>query len=134
MPHRARAGFSLVELMCVITIILILASLMMGPVLRAYKKARNFGWENDAPQLTDRFIDRMKQHFGEAPLYPELNVEQLFEGGLIDHQLRIFLKDKRVQFFPFSSKAPDEMIVLEVTISKKATYIVRKGDLKPPKE
>ena len=117
-----------------IAIILILVGLMLGPVTRAYSKAKNFGWENDSYQLVDRFIDRMKQHFGTVPEYPALTLDQLYEGGLIDSTLRNFLRDKRVQFFPFSSRAPDDMVVLFVQVSKKSVVTVRKADLKPPKE
>jgi prepilin-type N-terminal cleavage/methylation domain-containing protein len=38
-----RGGFSLIELLCVIVIILILVGLMLGPIFRAYKKARGLG-------------------------------------------------------------------------------------------
>lgn len=124
----------MIELMCVITIILILMGLMMGPVTRAYTKARNFGWENDSYQLVDRFTDRMKQHFGAAPQYPELTVDQLYEGGLIDSRLRSFMKDKRVRFFPFSSNSPEEAIILKVNVSSKQVIWVTKRDIRPPKE
>jgi prepilin-type N-terminal cleavage/methylation domain-containing protein len=131
MRGRKRGGFSLIELMCVITIILILVGLMMGPIMRAYRKAKNFGWENDSYLLADRFADKMKQHFGSAPEYPALSADQLYEGGLIDSALRNFLRDKRVQYFPFSSKSADEMVILHVVIAKNSVYTLQKGDLKP---
>ena len=117
--------------MCVITIILILVGMMLGPITRAYRKAKNFGWENDSYHLADRFADRMKQHFGSTPEYPALTADQLYEGGLIDSTLRNFLRDKRVQYLPFSSKSPDEMVILHVVIAKHSIYILQKGDLKP---
>ena len=101
---RRKAAFTLVELLCVLTIILILVGLMLVPIFRAYRKAKNFAWENDGFQLADRFTEKMRQHFGRAPEYPALTVDQLYEGGMIDSSLRSFLKDKRVQFVPFSSK------------------------------
>jgi prepilin-type N-terminal cleavage/methylation domain-containing protein len=131
MPRRKQSGFSMIELMCVIAIILILVGLMLGPIMRAYRKAKNFGWENDSYYLADRFADRMKQHFGSAPEYPALTADQLYEGGLIDSTLRNFLRDKRVQYFPFSSKAPDEIVILRVTLAKNSIYTLQKGDLKP---
>ena len=131
MPSRTQRGFTLIELMCVITIILILVGLMSGPILRAYKKATNFRWEMESYQLADHFSDRMKQHFGSAPEYPALTIEQLYEGGLIDTNLRNFLRDKRVQFFPFSSKTPDETIVLHVKVSTKSSFTLEKAAFKP---
>ena len=122
----------MIELMCVIAIILILVGLMMGPILRAYKKAKNFGWENDAPVFVDRFTERMRQHFGSAPEYPALTADQLYQGGLIDNGLRSFLRDKRVQYFPFSSKSPDEFIILQVNPTPKSVIWVTKRNLKPP--
>jgi prepilin-type N-terminal cleavage/methylation domain-containing protein len=131
MRRRKQRGFSLIELMCVLAIILILVGLMLGPIMRAYRKAKNFGWENDSYQLADRFADKMKQHFGSAPEYPALSADQLYEGGMIDSSLRNFLRDKRVQYFPFSSKSPDEAVILHVVIAKNSSYTLQKGDLKP---
>ena len=134
MRRRKERGFSLIELMCVLSIILILVGMMLGPITRAYTKAKNFSWENESYQLTDRFIDRMKQHFGVAPEYPALTIEQLYEGGLIDSTLRNFLRDKRVQYFPFSSKSPEESVILHVQVTKKSIMTVSKADLKPPQD
>jgi prepilin-type N-terminal cleavage/methylation domain-containing protein len=131
MRRRKQSGFSLIELMCVIAIILILVGLMLGPIMRAYRKAKNFGWENDSYQLFDRFADKMKQHFGSAPEYPAFTADALYEGGFIDAGLRNFLRDKRVQYFPFSSKSLDEAVILRVNIAKNSAYALQKGDLKP---
>ena len=117
--------------MCVIAIILILVSLMMGPILRAYKKAKNFGWENDSFALTDRFTEKMRQHFGDAPDYPALTAEQLYEAGIIDNGLRSFLRDKRVRYYPFSSKSPDQFVILEVNPTPKNVIWVTKANIKP---
>ena len=132
MPRRGQRGFSLIELMCVIAIILILVGLMMGPILRAYKKVKDFGGENDVYALTDRFTEKMRQHFGNAPEYPALSAEQLYEGGLIDGTLRSFLRDKRVKYFPFSSKAPDEFLILHVNPTPESVIFVTKANIKPP--
>ena len=128
------AGFTLVELLCVMAIILILVGLMLGPVMRAYRKAKNFAWENNGYELVDRFTEKMKARHGTAPEYPPMTVDQLYEAGIIDSTLRTFLKDKRVQYFPFASKAPDHTVILQATLAKKNIRIVFKGDLNPPKE
>ena len=128
---RRKSAFTLVELLCVLTIILILIGLMLGPIFRAYRKAKNFGWENDGYQLADRFTEKMRQHFGSAPEYPALTVDQLYEGGMIDSGLRSFLKDRRVQFVPFSSRTPETAMILHVTLSKSSVHVVHKQDILP---
>lgn len=113
-------------------IILILVSMMLGPVSRAYRKAKNLAGENDGSELVNRFIDKMRAAYGNASEYPALTIEQLYETGIIDSSLRSFLKDKRVQFFPFSSKTPDHTVILQFNLSKKNEIFVFKGNLKPP--
>ena len=129
--QRNSRAFTLIELLCVMTIILILAGLSLGPVVRAYNKARNFAWENDARQLVDHFRDRMSRNFGTALKYPALSIDQLYEAGLIDYRLRTFLKDKRVEFYPFSSESLDNTLILWVSVSKRQSFGVRKSELKP---
>lgn len=137
MPRGKRSAFSLIELMCVMCIILVLVSLMMGPVLRAYNKAQRFRWENDSRHFYERFHDRMSAQFGKLGpevKYPALSVAQLYDAGIIDSNLRRFLEDKRVKFYPFSSETPDEAIILIVNISKKDAWAFPKSELRPPKD
>jgi prepilin-type N-terminal cleavage/methylation domain-containing protein len=42
-PPRTESGFSMIELLCVVAIILILIGLMLGPIMKAYKKAKRLG-------------------------------------------------------------------------------------------
>jgi prepilin-type N-terminal cleavage/methylation domain-containing protein len=132
MQRRQKAGFTLVELLCVMAIILILAGLMLGPVMRAYRKAKNFAGENNGTELVYRFIEKLRTNLDAVPDHPPLTIDQLYDAGIIDSPLRTFLKDKSVQYFPFSSKAPDHTVVLQATLGPKNVQIVFKGDLKPP--
>lgn len=132
MQRRRKAGFTLIELLCVMAIILILVSMMLGPVSRAYRKAKNLAGENDGSAFVDRFVDKMRAAYGNAPEYPALTIDQLYETGIIDSSLRSFLKDKRVQYFPFSSKSPEHAVILHANLAKQNVRIVFKGDLKPP--
>ena len=73
----------------------------------------------------------MTEHFGTAPKYPALTVEQMYEGGLIDSKQRDFLKDKRVRFFPFSSETPLRTAILQVALTPKSGLVVFKQDILP---
>jgi type II secretory pathway pseudopilin PulG len=124
----------MIELLCVMAIILILVSLMLGPVTRAYRKAKNLAGENNGTELVDRFTEKLTTAIGSSAEYPALTVDQLYEEGIIDSSLRRFLKDKRVQYFPFSSKDPDHKVILHATLGPKLVRVVFKGNLKPPEE
>ena len=128
--HRQRA-FTLIELLCVISIILILVSLMLGPVMKAFKKVKRFQSEETAVVLIDRFREKMEKHFGSAPRYPARSVAELYAAGLIDTPIRDFFKRKEVRFIPFSSATPDEAPILLVEVAPGQITSVLKADIKP---
>ena len=132
MQSRACRGFSLVELMCVIAIIAIMASLLAGPALRALDKAKALEWEH--ANLTDEFRDSLRKHFGNSPAYPEFSRDALFEAGIVSRNVFEFLKDKRVRYVPFSSRDPDEKIILEVRVSHKDVRTLTKASVRPPED
>jgi prepilin-type N-terminal cleavage/methylation domain-containing protein len=134
MQRRRNAGFTLIELLCVMAIILILVSMMLGPVSRAYRKAKNLAGENNGTELVDRFTEKLSATLGRSTEYPAFTVDQLYEAGMIDSTLRTFLKDKRVRYFPFSSKEPDHKVILHAVLGPKLERVVFKGNLKPSEE
>ena len=115
-------------------IILILVSMMLGPVSRAYRKAKNLAGENNGTELVDRFTEKLSATLGRSTEYPAFTVDQLYEAGMIDSTLRTFLKDKRVRYFPFSSKEPDHKVILHAVLGPKLERVVFKGNLKPSEE
>jgi len=131
MRAQKKCGFTLIELLCVTAIIGILASLLLGAVGRAFARVKRFEWEAKSHELIDRFRDRMRENFGTTPKYPLLTVEQLYEANLIDSALRDFLKDKRVQFFPFSSETTESTWILIVDLGNKQTYWMAKKEIFP---
>ena len=137
MPHRTRRGFTLIELMCVLTIIAILVGLMLGPISRAYGKAKRLQWEMEAGTFVDRFHERLSERFGKLGpevKYPALTAQQLYQARIISSDLLRFLQDKRVEFLPFSSDTPDETVILAVKLSKNRWLSLSKSDLRPPKD
>lgn len=57
-----RAAVTLMELLCVITIIGILASLLLPAVLRAYNRAREFNEEMEGPSIIEMIRDESRKY------------------------------------------------------------------------
>ena len=131
MRLRRKSAFTLIELLCVLTIILILVSLMIGPVFKALKRVKQFEGEMTHEALVERFRDRMQKHLGAASSYPERSVEQLYSAGLIDTYTRDFLRKKGVHFFPFSSATPDTAPILMFEVRPGEVFTLLKADLNP---
>jgi prepilin-type N-terminal cleavage/methylation domain-containing protein len=130
MRKEEQRGYSLIELLCVIAIISVLASLLLGPVAKALNKAHRFKWEMESENFADRFRERLTAQFGRAEDYPAFTPEALHDAGIIDTFFD-FLKDKRVAYTPFSSKDPDSLVVLRVVVTRNQWIEIRKSDLKP---
>jgi prepilin-type N-terminal cleavage/methylation domain-containing protein len=129
---RWKRAFTLIELLCVMSIILILVGLMLGPVFKAFKRVKRFQGEETAYVLMDRFRDRMEKYFGDPlTVYPERSVEELYAGGFIDTNIRAFFRKKTVRFIPFSSKTPDTAPILMVEIAPGNVQTLLKADIRP---
>jgi prepilin-type N-terminal cleavage/methylation domain-containing protein len=131
MRRPRQRAFTLIELLCVSCIILILASLMLGPVFKAFKRVKRLEGEWTGTELVERFRDRMEKHLGAAKEYPARSVQEMYAAGLIDYQLRDFFKRKEVRFIPFSSSTPDTAPILLVEVSPGQIMTLLKADIKP---
>jgi prepilin-type N-terminal cleavage/methylation domain-containing protein len=131
MNKRVQGGFTLIELLCSLCIILILASLLIGPVFKAFKKVKRLQGENTAWELMERFRERMAKHFGEAEKYPARTVEELYAAGYIDGNIRDFFRKKEVKYIPFSSTTPDTEPILMVEVAPGEIATLLKADIRP---
>ena len=133
MAARRQGGFTLIELMCVLCIIMVLVSMMLGPVMKAYKKAQRFSHEATLPEMTSRFQNRMQRWFGDpAARYPARTIEELHSSGYIDNAMQDFLRRAEVRFVPFSSETPGAAPILMVESPPGEIRTVLKADIRTP--
>jgi prepilin-type N-terminal cleavage/methylation domain-containing protein len=113
-PNRAARAFSLLELLCVIAIISILASMLLVAVSNWVARAKAPGWMDQARERAARAQVALARHYQNHRVPDPLTPDQLRDLSIITRDIHLFLKDKRVTFRPFASDDPNELIVLEV--------------------
>jgi len=137
--YRPSAGFTLLELLCVIALITILAGLLLGPVSRALRRARAMKWGHEAPVLLDSTVRQLKQHFQGKTGFPPVTLRALETAGLLEPSQCRFLKDRRVTYYPFAGADPDGQVVIEVRLERgflteAGELTATKGDITKPPE
>lgn len=127
-------GVTLIELLCALAIIAVLATLLLGPAGRALGKARAMQWNNRAEVLTGEITDRLRTVFAGQKEFRRVNLTDLERDGvLLGSQVR-FLRDPRVTFNPFAGTDPDELPVIQVRLKpgfldSGGSLVVDKGEL-----
>ena len=131
---RPPAGVTLIELLCALAIIAVLATLLLGPAGRALGKARALQWNDRAHALTGEITDRLYGVFVGQKEFQRVTLADLERDGLVTTAQARFLRDDRVRFTPFAGSDPDDLPVIQVTfkpafLDPGGTVQVTKGDL-----
>ncbi len=111
-------GLTLVELLCVISIITVLASLLLGPASRVLTRVRADQWCEQATISLEETVHQLNQHFQGLDEFPSVTLEQIQAQGLVKPAQLHFLKDRRVTFIPFKGSDPGDKIVIHVQIKR----------------
>jgi len=136
MSHRSStaAAFSLVELLCVVVVIGLLAALLLTAVTAAYGRVKRMQQEFEGPSLVEYLRDRLTTFCERQGNYPALSAKQLHELDIFDSRVMDFLRWRGVEFHPFSSSDGTNKIVLEVRYSKSSMQLLLKSDLRRKEE
>ena len=114
-PHcKSRSGLTLLEMLAVIAIIGILASLLLGAVHKAHARAKDRVWRLEAPGFISLIQDRLSRYYQSQISYPAWTADDLYRRHVFDDRIMGFLRSPKVTFIPFSSTDPDDKWILRV--------------------
>lgn len=134
---RGQAGFTLIEMLCTIAIILVLAGLVLGPASRVLRKVRADQWgERSSTRLHDA-VEQLRKHLAGQSAFGIVTLERIETSRWVGPLEADFLRDRRVTFIPFADSDPDEKVVIRVQVDRgywtdAEVRTLRKADLTSP--
>jgi prepilin-type N-terminal cleavage/methylation domain-containing protein len=109
-----RSGLTLLELLAVIAIVGLLASLVLGGVHNAHARAKDRVWRVEAPGFISLIQDRLSRYYQSQISYPASTTDELYRRHVFDDRIMGFLRSPNVTFIPFSSTDSDDKWILKV--------------------
>ena len=107
-------GVTLIELLCTMAIILVLAGLLLGPASRALRKVRADQWANRCSARLPDAVTHLRKHLERVPSYGLVTLQRIESNHWVGALELDFLRDRRVTFTPFTDSDPDDKIVIAV--------------------
>ena len=133
------SGLTLIELLCVMAIISVLAALILGPAMRVLQRVRADQWAERAMVDLSSTVSQLRTRFQGLTDFPPVTLDMVESMSLVKSPQLRFLKDPQVTFTPFAGTDPDELIVIKVRLRRGfwtdlRQLEARKGDITRPPE
>jgi prepilin-type N-terminal cleavage/methylation domain-containing protein len=137
--RAALRAFTLIELLCTIAIIAVLATLLLGSAGRVLKRIRADAWGDRASAELELVKGQLRQRFQGRTDFPTVTLEQLEAEGILQPPQVSFLHDSRVGFASFSGTDPAGLVVVVVQIphgffTDAGSRILTKGEIVAPSQ
>ncbi len=125
------AAVSLIEMLCVIAIICILASLLLPALARAYTKARGMAQEWEAEEVLSLVTGEAQRYCAAHPQYVFASKTDFVQKCRFAPKPKDWLQAPATQFVPFGFPDDTNKVVLTFHIGRRnaTIYSFNKGEL-----
>ncbi len=121
----------MIELLCVMVIIGILASMLLPTISRVYERIKGTAEEFEAPAVAELLLSETRRYCGANPLYRFNSKSEFANKCGLAPKCRDWVMRTRTDFVPFTYLSPTNLVVLSVHIGRKhlTSYAFSKGEL-----